>query len=72
MLGADAALRKPFDASELIAMICRVLDRASGTDADQHRLQASRPTLVKGESEPGRLIKVYSASASPPPARTVN
>ena len=40
-LGANAALRKPFDASELIAMICGMLDRLPSTATELHRLEAS-------------------------------
>jgi DNA-binding response OmpR family regulator len=40
-IGADAALRKPFNASELISMICGMLDRLPRRAAKPHRLEAS-------------------------------
>jgi DNA-binding response OmpR family regulator len=40
-LGADAALRKPFSALELMAMICGMLEPLPSASADPHRLEAS-------------------------------
>jgi DNA-binding response OmpR family regulator len=40
-LGADAALRKPLDASELLATICGMLDRLPGAAADPRQLEIS-------------------------------
>ena len=40
-LGANAALRKPFDPSEIIAMICGMLDVLPSTAAELHRLEVS-------------------------------
>jgi DNA-binding response OmpR family regulator len=40
-LGADAALSKPLDASELLATVCGMLDRLPGAAADSHQLEIS-------------------------------
>jgi len=40
-LGANAALRKPFNALEIMAMICGMLEQLPGTAAEFHHLEAS-------------------------------
>jgi len=40
-LGADAALAKPLDATEIMAMICRLLDRAPNSANEPHHLDVS-------------------------------
>jgi DNA-binding response OmpR family regulator len=40
-LGADAALSKPLDASELLARVCGMLDRLPGAAADSHQVEVS-------------------------------